>query len=85
MSDISTFRRRQAVATRHWLVIIVASLSVAGCGWGGPLVPTAGGAGECPNGLCGAPQLNGGGSGSLVSPGDCPNGEFCGGPPTVKP
>ena len=86
MSGILTFRWPQAVATRRWLLIIVASLSVAGCGWVGPPVPTqpaAGAAGECPSGFCGLPGQNGVG-GILLGPGECADG-FCGGPPTAKP
>ena len=66
MSGILTLRWPQAGATRHLIFVIVASLSVAGCGWGGPLVPTAGGVGECPDGLCGAPNFDG--ESSLVAP-----------------
>jgi predicted small lipoprotein YifL len=85
MSSILTFRWPQAVATRRWLLIIVAALSVAGCGWVGPPVPTqpaAGAPGECPDGFCGTPAQHSGGS--LHVPGECPSG-FCGGPPTAKP
>lgn len=78
MSGILTFRRPQAVATRRWVFVIVASLNVAGCGWVGHQaaspVPT-----HKPPSTPGEGRLPSVG-GSLLGPGECP-AELCGGPP----